>query len=54
MFSNSKRNFLKIFGYLSLSSLIFLSQGKTFFKKNTYLIKKKLINNRIWILSEKD
>ena len=45
MFSNSKRNFLKIVGYLSLSSLIFSLQGKTFFKKNSNLIKKKLFNN---------
>ena len=54
MFSKSKRNFIKIASYLSLNSFIFLNVGKNFFKKNTYLIKKKFIKNRMWILHEKD
>lgn len=54
MISYSKRNFLKITSNLSLTSFIFLLNGKTFFKKNIQFIRKKFINDRIWILAEKD
>ena len=55
MISNTKRNFLKLFSFLTLNLYFLSSQSIKYLKKKTFLIvKKRDRNNRLWILRDND